>query len=678
MIATVENGRLTKVRGDRDDPLSLGYACFKGLQAPEYHDGPGRLLKSLLRRDGVLAHATSAEALAVAGDRLAAIVERHGTGSVGLYMGTQSLFNTPMQPLMRAFAAALGTPRLFATMTIDQSAKWIAEARLGAWHAGPQAFDTADTWMMVGSNPAVSMVMGGGANHVAFPNPIKTLRAAKARGLRLIVIDPRRSETAAFADIFLQPRPGTDALIAASLLQVVLREGWQDEDFCGRHVAGVEALSRALAAFAPERTSAATGLDPQDLRAAARLFAYESRRGMVGTGTGTDMGQHSNLAEHLFQALNVVCGRFPRTNETVANLGVLTPLRERRAEVHRVAREWESGPRTLRHGFGPIRGTMMSSAIADEILSDDPARMRALICIGGNPAFALPDAARTFAALDALELLVVVDPRLTATARRAHVVLAPTLQYERADHTAVLERLFQQPYAHATAAIVHPPAGSDVVEETTVLLALADRLGLLLTLDGIAVTDTNAADLLARGSAIPLRQVADHPGGLLADVAPGRVQPPQGFERFDLIPADVANEIASLADEATVPPRTGDLVLIVRRHREVMNTTGTDMTATATRFPGNTAFLHPVDLRRLGIAPGDVITIARMGLSVRAHARPDEAVGVGCVSLAHCWESDGDAEDATNTLVSGTVDIQSINGMPVMTGLRVDVARVTP
>ena len=417
------------------------------------------------------------EAITTAGHRLAGIVERHGGAAVGFYMGTQSVFNTPVLPLMRAFAAALGTPRLFATMTIDQSAKWIAEARLGTWHAGPQAFDSADVWMMVGSNPAVSMVMDGGANHIAFPNPIKKLRAAKARGMKLIVIDPRRSETAAFADVFLQPRPGSDPLIAASLLNVVLEEGWEDAAFCSAHVDGVGQLRQVLARFAPEDTAAATGLEPQDVRGAARLFALESRRGMVGTGTGPDMGPHSNLAEHLFQALNVVCGRFPRAGDIAANTPVLTPPREQRAEVRRVRREWEGGHRTLRHGFGPIRGTMMTSAIADEILSDDPARMRALICVGGNPAFALPDAALTYAALEALELLIVVDPRLTATARRAHVVFAPRLQYERADHTGVLERMFQKPYVHATPAIVEPPPESQVVDDAAVLLALAGRLG---------------------------------------------------------------------------------------------------------------------------------------------------------------------------------------------------------
>lgn len=676
-VVTVEDGRLVKVRGDRADPMSLGYACFKGLQAPEYHNDAARLLHPLQRIDGRLQKVSSAAALAAAGDRLAGIVARHGGSAVGLYMGTQSLFNTPMQPLMRAFTSALGSARLFATMTIDQSAKWIAEARLGVWNAGPQTFEDANVWMMVGSNPAVSMVMGAGANHIAFPNPIKTLRAAKARGLKLIVIDPRRSETAVFADVFLQPRPGTDALIAASMLHVVLHEGWQDEDFCRAHVDGVEQMRLGLAGFAPERTAAATGLDPQDLRRAVRLFAKESQSGMVGTGTGTDMGPHSNVAEHLFQALNVVCGRFPRAGESVGNAGVLTPATQRHAEVRRVPREWESGARTLTHGLGPIHGTMMSTAIADEILSNDPKRMRALICVGGNPALALPDAERTLAALGALELLIVIDPRLTATARRADVVFAPTLQYERPDHTGMLERLFQRPYAHATPVIVSPPLGADVIDDAQALLSLAGRLGLRLVLNGQSIRPAApvSADallaLVANESAVPLLTIDALEGGSIVEVAVQTVRAGRSEARFQVLPSDVATELAAL--NARAQPTTGGntLKLIVRRHREVMNSTGTDLAATATRFPANTAFCHRTDLIERGLKDGDLVRLARDGRSISARVATDATVRPGSVSIAHCWPSADGGHDATNLLVDADAGAQSINRMPLMTGIEV-------
>ena len=521
------------------------------------------------------------------------------------------------------------------------------------------------------------MVIGAGANHIAFPNPIKTLRAAKARGLKLIIIDPRRSETAVFADVFLQPRPGTDALIAASMLHVVLQEGWQDEDFCRAHVDGVEQMRLGLAGFVPERTAAATGLDPQDLRRAVRLFATESQSGMVGTVTGTDMGPHSNLAEHLFQTLNVVCGRFPRAGENVGNAGVLTRATQRHAEVRRVPREWERGARTLTHGLGRIHGTMMSTAIADEILSDDPKRMRALICVGGNPALALPGAERTLAALGALELLIVIDPRLTATARRADVVFAPTLQYERPDHTGMLERLFQRPYAHATPAIVSPPPGADVIGDGQVLLSLADRLGLRLVLNGQSIRPAApvSADALlamvANKSVVPLVTINAQEGGSIVEVAVQTVRPGRSEARFQVLPSDVATELAALN---AAPPQTtgGDrLKLIVRRHREVMNSTGTDLAATATRIPVNTAFCHQTDLIEQGLRDGDLVRLARDGRSISARVATDDAVRPGSVSIAHCWPSADGGDDATNVLVDADAGAQSINRMPLMTGIEV-------
>jgi len=265
MEVTIEDDRLIKVRGDKNDPVSRGYACFKGLQAAEQHYGEGRLLHSLRRRDGRLEPAGSEDVLAEAGAKLAAIVQQHGPRSVAFFTGTQALFNTVDPPLIGGFAAALGTPRAFTTMTIDQSAKWIGEARLGAWAAGPQNFDDADVWMLIGSNPLVSMVAGAGANQFAFYDPVKTLKDRRATGRKLIVIDPRRTETAQFADLFLQPRPGHDAELAAALLHVILREGWHDAAFCADYVDGLDELKQTVAPFAPDRRADLIGVTAQEI-----------------------------------------------------------------------------------------------------------------------------------------------------------------------------------------------------------------------------------------------------------------------------------------------------------------------------------------------------------------------------------------------------------------------------
>ncbi|MBI1179725.1 MAG: molybdopterin-dependent oxidoreductase [Alphaproteobacteria bacterium] len=686
MRVTIEDGRVADVRGDRDDPLSRGYACFKGLQAVEQHYGAARLLRSLRRRDDRFEPAPSGDILDEIGRRLAAVVAEHGPESVAFFTGTQSLFSTPAPMMVAALAAGLGTPRSFTTMTIDQSAKWIAEARMGNWDAGPQRFAEADVWMFVGSNPLVSMVAGAGANQFAFADPVKTMKQARDRGMKFIVIDPRRTETARFADIFLQPRPGRDGELAAAMLHVILREGWHDAPFCADYVDGLDDLKAAVEPFAPERCADWIGVAPEDIVAAAALFARDSRSGMAGSGTGPDMARHSNLAEHLIQALNVVCGRFPREGEAVGNPGVLQPRRAPRAEVVPAHREWESGPRSTVHGLGRIKGGMMSAVIADEILDAGASRIRALICVGGNLAVALPDQVRAVEALSALDLLVVIDPRMTATARLADYVVAPRLQYERPDHTGFLERMFPVPFAHWTPALVPPPDGSDVVDDWYALWAIARAAGVPLRFAGrdlpmdVAPSTDDVLAILAMGDPAAVLAVREAEAGGFHRGEAVLAGPRTTDARFQLLSADVAEELKSLGGQMAVsigpeaePPC---FQLTVRRHRETMNSTGADFAATWRRMSGNPAYLHPDDMTALGLTAGDSIEIGRGGVSIGARVQPDADLRRGVLSIGHCWP--GLAErplEATNALVDADEGVQAINRMPVMTGMTVEVRR---
>ena len=682
MVVTVENDRIVKVRGDKADPMSRGFACYKGLQAVEQHYGKGRLLQSLHRVDGELQPAPSARVLREAGKKLRALIDRHGPESVGFFMGTQSYYYALNGPLINGFAAALGTPRQFITMTIDQSAKWIAESRIGGWHAGAQRFDTADVWMIVGSNPLVSMATGAGPGLFVTANPVKLLREARARGMRFIVIDPRRTETAKFADLHLKLIPGRDAELAASLLHVILGRRWHDQDFCDAHVNGLDRLAEHVEPFAPQQVADAVGVAAADIERAAALFARDSRTGMVGTGTGPNMARHSNLAEHLYQSINIVCGRFPRQGDELANTGVLMPSLEPRAEVVPPNRDWEAGTRTLLHGLGPIRGTMMSAEIANEILIDDPKRMRALICVGGNLAVALPDQARAVAALNALDLLIVIDPRLGATARLTDFVIAPTLQYERADHTGVLEGFFQIPYAHATRALVPPPKGADVVSESHALWSLAGAVGvdLSLGLEGEGPPDEEALlGRIASGGRIDPGHLIDTEGGIVHDGPAIPIGARSNDERFELLADDVAQDLAQLALKLPRQPTTKGVgppkfLLTVRRHRELMNSLGADFEATWKRLPGNPAYLHPDDIAELGVAPGAMIRIVRGNRSIAAPVAADADLRRGIVSISHGWS--GTPEEpwsATNALVDADADVQAINRMPVMTGFEVEL-----
>lgn len=685
VIVTIEDDRVVKIRGDRADPMSRGYICFKGLQAPEQHNSAKRLRRSLHRVDGTLVAGRSEQLLEEAGRKLKAIIEAHGPEAVGFYKGTQCGYNAINSNMIDAFVAALGTPRTFITMTIDQSAKWVAEQRLGAWGAGGQPFLHSDVWMFVGANPLVSMIAAGGPHYFLTADPVKTFKALRARGMKLIVIDPRRSETARMADLFLQPRPGRDAELMASLLHVILREGWHDRDFCARYVDGLDELRCAVAPFAPEACAEFIGVASEEIEAAAALFARDCRTGMAGSGTGPNMARHSNLAEHLIQALNVVCGRYPRAGETVANSGVLMrarPLRD--GVVLPDQREWEGGVKTRKHGLGRIKGTMMSTEIADEILHPGENRLRALICIGGNLAVALPDQEKAERALAALDLLIVIDPRLTATARLAHYVFAPKLQFERSDHTASLEIIHLAPFAHVTPALVPPPADSDLVDDWYPLWSLARALGLQLKIRGhdLPMDRPPGAEEVHRiqtdGGPVPFDAVRAERGGRFFEREPLRIEPGASEKRFQLVPLDVLDEIQVLESEMCRGTAQANDVfqLAVRRHRETNNSTAADFDATWERMPGNPAYFHPDDMARLGLAPGELIEVVRANMRVAARVAEDKDVRPGIVSIGHCRTgSPARPWEATNALVDADHEVQAINRMPIMTGMYVRIER---
>ena len=693
--ATVEDGKVTKVRGDKSNPLTRGYVCFKGLRNPELHHGPERITTSLKRgADGVLAPIPSERAFDEIADRLRVIIDEDGPRSVAVFIGTQGLFGAANPAFAGAFAAAIGSPSLFGTMTIDQSAKWIASGRIGEFGGGPQAFDTADVWMFVGTNPLVSVTGGPGLSGFNNFNPVKSLEDAKARGMKLIVIDPRLTETARHADIFIQPKPGEDAAILAAMIRMILAEGWHDQEFCGRHVEGVAALRAAVEAFTPELVAARAGIPANQIVDAARLFAHQSRTGMAGSGTGPDMARHSNLSEHLVQCLNVLCGRYLRAGEAVGNPGVLSPRIERTDSAAPPTREWErDGARSRRHGLGIIKGQMMSAVLPDEILHPGRGRVRALICMGANPAVALPDQRKALAALEHLDLLVTIDPRLSATARLADYVIAPTLPFERPDHTGFFDRFFPVPYAQYTPALVAPPG--DVVHDWYVFWSLAKRLGATLRIGAVALsmdeppTAEEVLALMAASAQVPLDEIRRTDGGRLYDVPPQTVRPgpDKSTTRLDVAAPDVLEELAVLrgdvtsrtpqADESAYPMR-----LVSRRFREVMNSLGSDLPATRERLPYNPAFMNPADMADAGLADGERVRIVSPHDSLFAMVKADATVRGGVVSMSHCWggfPDDLDERDgrysSTSRLVSAEWAAESINRMPVMSAIPVRIER---
>jgi anaerobic selenocysteine-containing dehydrogenase len=685
------NDRLLGVRGDKAHPLTMGYACVKGLQVVDAHNRPDRILRPLKRgADGGFAPIDLEQALDEIAAKMAQLGCEHGPESIAAYRGTQNALYTAAQALPQAFVKALGSHGYYTSLTVDQSAKPLTADRLGAWHAGRQAFADSDVSMFFGNNPLVSIY---GINGFPTYNPTKRIKDAKARGLKLIVVDPRRTETAQYADIFLQPRPGEDASIAAGMLRIILSEGWADQAFCDAHAEGLDRLRAAVEPFTEDHVAERAGIQANDLRRAADTFAH-ARRGVAGTGTGPNMARHSNLAEHLVECLNVVCGRYLRAGEAVPNPGVLNPRAPVHAQVVPPSRGFEKGHKST-GGYGIIVGEMMSGIMADEILTPGPQQVRSLLVVGGNPADAFPDQQRIAHALSSLELLVTVDPFMSRTAQLAHYILPPPLLYERSDMSRpyMEKRFLPMPFAQYTPAIVQPPEGAELADDCYVVWALAKRMGLQLVYQGVPLDmDTPPEpdallELMLRGAAVTLDELKTYPRGHVFDVPPLYVLPTRpDAGRFQVAPADVIDEIGQLLAEhaaEAATPSPFPFLLTTRRIREAMNSTYRDLPAIHSRVPYNPLWMHPDDMADLGIQPGGRVLVASAHDEIEAIARADDTLRRGVVSMTHGFGSEtrGDADydrhgASVNRLVSSR-DLEPINAMPRFSGIPVDIRPLT-
>ncbi|MCB2078366.1 MAG: molybdopterin-dependent oxidoreductase, partial [Novosphingobium sp.] len=308
--------RIVSVKGDKDQPMSKGYVCFKGLQAEEAHHGPARILRPLKRMpDGSFAEIGLELALDEIAEKLRPYYESGNRDAIALFNGNGASLCSSAHGMHFSFPASLGTSAHYTTVTIDQSNKIVSFERLGGWPAGPQGVEGSDVAMLFGANPIISHACVG----FLFADPKRRLKDAKDNGLKLIVIDPRETETAREADIHLQPIPGQDAAIAGGLIRIILDEGWHDADFTGRFCTpeGMAALREAVDPLTEVMVEQRAGLKPGQLRAVAEMFARDSRRGAVYSATGPSFSPHGNLTQHLMDTLNVICGRFRRAGDSI-------------------------------------------------------------------------------------------------------------------------------------------------------------------------------------------------------------------------------------------------------------------------------------------------------------------------------------------------------------------------
>ncbi|WP_234106878.1 molybdopterin-dependent oxidoreductase, partial [Streptomyces venezuelae] len=416
LTLTIEGARVTGARGDRDDVFSQGFICPKGAAFPEVDSDPDRLRVPLVRKDGRLQEATWEEAFDTIAARIRPLIEEYGPDAVGIVLGNPNVHTMAGALYPPLLIGALRTRNLFTASTLDQMPKHVSSGLLfGDPFAVPVPdLDRTDHLLILGANPLDSN--GSLCTAPDFPGRLKALRR---RGGTLTVVDPRRTRTARLADRHVAIRPGADALLLAALVHTLFEEGLTDLGPLAAHVEGVEEVRAAVREFSPEAVADACDVDAATLRTLARELAAAPTAAVYGR-MGSSTVAHGTLGNWLVDVLDILTGNLDRPG------GALFPL-SATAPAPRPAgpgKGFALGRRRSRVSQHPeVKGELPLVALAEEIETPGEGKIRALITVASNPVLSAPDGQRLDAALDALDLMVAVDPYLNETTRHADVVL---------------------------------------------------------------------------------------------------------------------------------------------------------------------------------------------------------------------------------------------------------------
>jgi len=483
---TVENNQIVKVRGDKDNPRSEGYACRKGLNIRYHQRHADRLLYPLKKVGDTFEKISWEQAIDEVAEKLSTIVNEHGPRSFAL-MGGGTL-GCPSQGIFAVnVLRGLGSQYFYNALAQELTGKYWADGKtLGNQHlhSAPD-LDETDMLLAVGWNPMMS-------HHTPQARRVLT-RFSKDPDKILVVVDPRLSETARIADIHLPIRPGTDALFHRAMISIILNEGWHDREYIEKHVSGFEKIRPWFTDFDAKAALDICELDYDRVKEVCRLFT--TRKSSHRSDLGILMTRHSTLLSYLENVFLAVCGRIGVRGGNIFPVGLRGGGDGRRESPdEREARSW----RTVVTNYPAITNLYPPNVMPEEILTDHPDRLRAVIVSAANPLRSFADTSAYEEAFNKLDLLVTVDISMTETAALSHYVLPALSGYESWDGGlgAGYPRVFMQ----FRQPVVEPEG--EQIEAGEIFVRLADRLGLIPEIPDTLYEAADSGDRLKFGAAL--------------------------------------------------------------------------------------------------------------------------------------------------------------------------------
>ena len=699
---TVEDDEVVEIKPDDDHVATRGYACLKGLKQHKMYATPDRLLYPMQRIDGELQRVSWDDALSSIGGKVRDLIDKHGRDSIAMYVGTAAGFGVLHPVFAQGFMQGVGSASMFASATQDCANKFaVAHQVYGFPFTQPfPDLENTECLIIVGANPAISKW-----SFLQVSNPIRRLKEVQARGAKIFVVDPRRTETAKVAGEHIFIRPNTDVFFYLSFLHELLATTKLDRARINEYMTGFDEMCSVAKDWSPERTAEVTQIPPDTLRALVKAYS-EANGAALYCSTGVNMGTNGSLAFWLQECINAISGNLDRKGGTLVSTGVIDfAAFGKKTGVLLHQNESRIG------GFKSVNDALPGGILADEILTPGDRQIKALFVTGGNPLITMANAERLRDAFKELELLVVLDIQPSETASVATHVLPCTSPFQRPDLPFIFPLMLglqSKPYLQATRAVI-PPKGEQR-DEATIYLDIAKASGVNLWGSAVAQRTMELAkgvSSIGKGEAQPsipqelllsgiLRATKQGSFKKLLKAKHGRLRPshdPGSFlgeriihddRKMHLAPEVLLKQTEKLeADFELELASKNQLKLITKRAITTHNSWTHNIQEFVDRERStNHLYMHPDDAGRLGIADNSLADVQSATSTVRVPVKLLSDLMPGTVALPHGWGHQdskmGVASKTTGVNVNllaadGPDKIERVSGMAHLTGIPVDV-----
>lgn len=687
--------QVVAIKPDKTHPVSQGYACIKANALKDLHDDPDRVNSPMKRTADGWQKISWQQAMSEIGGKVKSLKKKYGPRSLAMYTGNPTYFNFKSILFSQDFMKSLGSPNLFSSHSIDANNKLFVSTQmygLSMVHPVPD-FDHTDLLICLGTNPVVSQM-----SFLQIPNAIGRLKAIEARGGKVYMVDPRRTETARKVGQHQFIRPGTDVYLLLALLGEVVRRCQYDMEALSQKAEHLEDFLELGQHWSVQQCAALTGMTEQALQTLCDDY-IEAPVASLYMSTGINMGPFGSLCYWLIQGISLISGNLDSRGGLIFQEGPFDELKI----TQLLGIGGESKDHTLVSAYAKVAGCFPCAALPEEITHTSPERIRALFVCAGNPLHSIPGN-ELDPAMDELELCVSIDIYMNETAQKADYVLPATDMLERSDYPISWTSLQATPYAQYTDALFPPLHERKEEWEIFSLLARAcgasplgmSTCNLLPHVNALLsslpftprITPDHILSLLLRlGGQVSLEELKASPQGrFLKKARPGKFlghRVPRKGGRVNLMPKAIAEDLNRL--EAVADTLSSSTYRLIGQRERRSHNSWMHNAPHIKDHDTNTALMHPDDAEREGLRNGDEVRISNAcGESVLLPLKTTTDLMPGVIVAPHGWghqntelsrASKLKGANINNVIPGGTANMEPVSGQSIMMAHTVQVTK---